>query len=57
MVTKSTTGITRNTRQSEARLAVNLPLRVHRLLKARAAAEGRTIRDYILALLKDQGIG
>lgn len=41
----------------QARLAVNLPVSTHRQLKARAAAEGDTIRDYILAMLKRNGIG
>lgn len=40
----------------EARLAVNLPTPLHRQLKARAAAEGTSIRDYILELLKKNGI-
>ena len=42
--------------EGEIRLAVNLPRRVHRKLKARAAAEGSSIRDYVLRLLKRQGI-
>jgi len=42
---------------SEARLAVNLPVQLHRQLKAKAAAEGSSIRDYILAMLKKNGIG
>jgi len=41
----------------EMRLAVNLPITMHRALKARAAEEGVTIRDYVLALLRKQGIG
>ena len=41
----------------EARLAVNLPVGVHRQLKVRAAEEGMTIRDYVLTLLKKEGIG
>lgn len=41
----------------EARLAVNLPIDLHRQLKARAAKEGATIRDYILELLRRDGIG
>jgi hypothetical protein len=40
----------------EARLAVNLPTGLHRQLKARAAAEGTSIRDYILELLRKNGI-
>jgi hypothetical protein len=43
-------------REAEARLAVNLPLRTHRLLKARAAERGVSIRDYIVALLRAEGI-
>jgi hypothetical protein len=41
----------------EARLAVNLPVHLHRQLKARAAAEGRSIRDFILDMLRKNGIG
>ena len=41
---------------AEARLAVNLPLPLHRQLKARAAAEGTSIRDFILELLRKNGI-
>jgi hypothetical protein len=41
---------------SQARLAVNLPVSTHRQLKARAAEEGSSIRDYILELLRKNGI-
>lgn len=41
----------------QARLAVNLPIQLHRQLKARAAEEGTSIRDYILEMLKRNGIG
>jgi len=41
---------------SQARLAVNLPISTHRQLKARAAEEGSSIRDYILELLRKNGI-
>ncbi len=41
----------------QARLAVNLPVQTHRQLKARAAAEGNSIRDYIVELLRKNGIG
>ena len=41
----------------EARLAVNLPIRIHRQLKVRAAEEGMSIRDYVLTLLRREGIG
>ena len=41
---------------AQARLAVNLPVGTHRQLKARAAEEGNTIRDFILAMLKRNGI-
>jgi hypothetical protein len=40
----------------EARLAVNLPVQLHRQLKARAAEQGSSIRDFILELLKKNGI-
>jgi hypothetical protein len=42
---------------TEARLAVNLPLALHRQLKARAAERGQSIRDYVLELLRSDGIG
>ncbi len=41
----------------QARLAVNLPILTHRQLKARAAEEGSSIRDYILDMLRKNGIG
>ncbi len=41
----------------QARLAVNLPIKAHRQLKARAAEEGRSIRDYVLEMLRKCGIG
>jgi hypothetical protein len=41
----------------ETRLAVNLPIRIHRQLKVRAAEEGMSIRDYVLSLLRREGIG
>jgi len=40
----------------EARLAVNLPVQLHRQLKAKAAEQGSSIRDFILELLKKNGI-
>jgi hypothetical protein len=62
MTRTTTEGVRSRSRQSaaadkEARLAVNLPLRIHRQLKVRAAEEGMTIRDYVLLLLKREGIG
>jgi len=44
------------TDERPARLAVDLPREVHRQLKMRAAAEGRTVRDVILDLLRKDGI-
>jgi hypothetical protein len=41
---------------AEARLAVNLPVQLHRQLKAKAAEQGSSIRDFILELLKKNGI-
>ena len=41
---------------AQARLAVDLPLQMHRQLKVRAASEGKTIRDYIIWLLEKDGI-
>jgi predicted HicB family RNase H-like nuclease len=46
----------RSASEGEARLAVNLPVHLHRQLKARAAAEGVSIRDFILTLLRRSGI-
>ena len=46
-----------DTAESQARLAVNLPIQLHRQLKARAAEEGTSIRDYILEMLRRNGIG
>jgi predicted HicB family RNase H-like nuclease len=43
--------------RQEARLAVNLPIQIHRQLKVRAAEEGMSIRDYVLSLLRREGIG
>lgn len=40
----------------EVRLAVNLPAMTHRDLKAKAAREGMSIKDYLLELLKKVGI-
>jgi hypothetical protein len=40
----------------QARLAVNLPVSLHRLVKARAAEQGKSIRDYVIALLEKDGI-
>lgn len=39
------------------RLIVDLPENVHRALKVRAATEGVSIRDFVLAMLKEKGIG
>lgn len=39
------------------RLVVDLPDDVHRALKARAALAGKSVRDFVLELLKAQGIG
>jgi plasmid stability protein len=38
------------------RLVVDLSDETHRKLKMRATAEGLSIRDYVLALLKEKGI-
>jgi plasmid stability protein len=45
------------TARGQARLAVNLPIELHKQLKIRAAEEGMTIRDYILKLLRKAGVG
>jgi predicted DNA binding CopG/RHH family protein len=38
------------------RLVVDLSEEMHRKLKLKATAEGLSIRDYVLALLKEKGI-
>jgi plasmid stability protein len=38
------------------RLVVDLSDDMHRKLKMRATAEGLSIKDYVLALLKEKGI-
>lgn len=38
------------------RLVVDLSDEMHRKLKMKATAEGLSIRDYVLALLKEKGI-
>lgn len=40
----------------EARLVVNLPIAIHRRLKIRATEQGKTIREYVLRLLEQDGI-
>lgn len=40
----------------ESRLAVNLPIATHRDLKVRAARDGRSIKDYLLDILRKAGI-
>jgi len=42
--------------EGEARLVVNLPEKLHRALKIRAAERGTTIRQYILSLLEADGL-
>ena len=42
--------------REEVRLAVNLPMTVHRRVKAKAAEQGVTIRDFILDLLRRAGV-
>jgi hypothetical protein len=42
--------------KTEARLAVNLPISIHRTLKRRAAETGTTMRELILDLLARAGI-
>ena len=38
------------------RLVVKVPERVHRQVKSRAAAEGKTMAEYLLELLAEKGI-
>lgn len=40
----------------EVRLAVNVPALTHRDLKAKAAREGMSIKDYLLEVFKKAGI-
>lgn len=40
----------------EVRLAVNVPAMTHRDLKAKAAREGLSIKDYLLEVFKKAGI-
>lgn len=42
--------------EGEVRLAVNVPSMTHRDLKAKAAREGMTIKDYLLEVFKKAGI-
>jgi len=42
--------------ESYARIVVDVPERTHRQLKATAAMEGKTIREYILEMLGENGI-
>ena len=42
--------------RAEARLAINLPIATHRLLKRRAAEEGLSMRDLVIDLLARAGI-
>ena len=42
--------------KAEARLAVNLPVATHRLLKRRAAEEGLSMRELVIELLARAGI-
>ena len=45
------------TKAKAKRLIVDVPEEVHRALKVRAAAEGVSIRDLVLKMLKANGIG
>jgi hypothetical protein len=38
------------------RLVVKVPERIHRQVKSRAAAEGKTMAEYLLELLAREGI-
>ena len=42
---------------ASARIVVDVPEQTHRKLKATAALEGKSIRDYLLEMLADAGIG
>jgi len=39
----------------EQRLAVNIPIRVHRALKIRAVEQGRPLRDLVLEIFAQAG--
>ena len=47
---------TRQDGEPFARIVVDVPEATHRSLKATAALEGKSIRDYILELLAENGI-
>ena len=38
------------------RLVVKVPERVHRQIKSRAAAEGKTMAEWLLAILAEKGV-
>lgn len=39
----------------EVRLAVNIPIRVHRAMKIRAAEQGRSMRELVLEIFSKAG--
>jgi hypothetical protein len=39
----------------ETRLAVNIPIRIHRALKMRAVEQGRPMRDLVLDIFAEAG--
>jgi hypothetical protein len=49
---------TKSTSEDEelTRLVVKVPERIHRQIKSRAAAEGKTMAEYLLELLAEKGI-
>jgi predicted HicB family RNase H-like nuclease len=53
---KPKTTVTPTASKGSKRLVVDLSPEVHRKLKLAATAEGLSMRDYVLALLKEKGI-
>lgn len=42
--------------EEETRLVIKIPQRIHRQVKSKAAAEGKTMAEYILEMLRERGI-
>jgi predicted DNA binding CopG/RHH family protein len=40
----------------EARLVINVPIELHRRVKIRATERGLTMREYVLSLLREDGL-
>lgn len=42
--------------EGDVKLTVELPIDAHRRLKARAAMEGKSMRDFLLQLMRDASV-